>query len=83
MGDNVSQLKWPDEGVTRAPYRVLSDPEIYAEEQRKIFRGPTWHYLCLEAELPESGSFRTTYIGETPVIVTSPRPGLSSVRRSA
>ena len=75
MGDNVSQLKWPDEGVTRAPYRVLADPEIYAEEQRKIFRGPTWHYLCMEAELPEAGSFRTTYIGETPVIVTRDKDG--------
>ncbi len=66
---------WPSEGVTRAPYRVLADPEIYAEEQQKIFRGPTWHYLCLDAELPEPGTFRTTHIGETPVIVTRDKDG--------
>src|SRR5262245_48918999 len=62
-------LQWPAEGVARAPYRVMSDPEIYRLEQDKIFRGPVWNFLCLEAELPEPGSFRTAYIGETPVIV--------------
>jgi phenylpropionate dioxygenase-like ring-hydroxylating dioxygenase large terminal subunit len=62
-------LQWPAEGVTRSPYRVMSDPEIYALEQERIFRGPVWNYLCLEAELPQPGSFRTTYIGDTPILV--------------
>ncbi len=61
-------LSWPAEGVTRSPYRVMSDPEIYALEQERIFRGPVWNYLCLEAELRKPGSFRTTYIGDTPII---------------
>ncbi len=52
-------LKGTAEGVSRAPYLVMSDPEIYAREQVRIFRGPVWNYLCLEAELPEPGSFRT------------------------
>ncbi len=66
---------WPAEGITRAPYQVMSDPAIYAEEQKRIFRGPVWNYLCLEAELPEHGSFRTTYIGDTPVVVTRDKDG--------
>src|SRR5690606_26021399 len=45
------------------------DPDIYAAEQQHIFRGPRWNYLCLEAELPEVGSYRTTFAGETPVVV--------------
>jgi anthranilate 1,2-dioxygenase large subunit len=68
-------LEWPAAGVSRSPYRVMSDPEIYAEEQRRIFRGPTWNYLCLEAEIPHPGNFRTTFIGETPVIVTRDKDG--------
>jgi anthranilate 1,2-dioxygenase large subunit len=68
--DQRPLLEWPSEGVTRAPYRVMSDPDIYAQEQQQIFRGPVWNYLCLEAEIPEHGCFRTTQVGDTPVIVT-------------
>ena len=71
----MSYFEWPAEDVTRAPCRVMSDPEIYAQEQTRIFRGPTWSYLCLEAELPEAGSFRTTWVGDTPVLVTRDRDG--------
>jgi anthranilate 1,2-dioxygenase large subunit len=61
-------LEWPAGGLTRAPFRVMSDPEIYTQEQQRIFRGPVWNYLCLEAEITEPGSYRTAYIGDTPVI---------------
>src|SRR5437868_13791511 len=44
---------WPAEGATRVPYWVYQDAEVYGEEQRRIFHGPTWNYLCLEAELAE------------------------------
>ena len=61
---------WPAQGYTRAPYWVYTDPAIYALEQAKIFRGPTWHYVGLEAEVPEVGSFKTTSIGEQSVVLT-------------
>ncbi|MBP8149901.1 MAG: hypothetical protein KAY21_09310 [Limnohabitans sp.] len=53
---------WPAEGYTRAPYWVYTDPDIYAQEQVKIFRGKTWNYLGLEAEVPEVGSFTTAAV---------------------
>lgn len=68
-------LAWPPEDVTRAPYRVMSDAEIYRIERERIFRGPVWHYLCLEAEIPEAGSCRATHVGETPVIVARNKDG--------
>jgi len=58
------------EGLTRIPYALFQRPDIYAREQAAIFRGPNWHFLCLEAELPEIGSYRTTHVGDTPVIVS-------------
>jgi anthranilate 1,2-dioxygenase large subunit/terephthalate 1,2-dioxygenase oxygenase component alpha subunit len=58
-----------EEDVTRIPYWVYQDAAVYQAEQGKVFGGPTWSYLCLEAEIPKSGDFRTTFIGEMPVIV--------------
>jgi len=51
-------LEWPQGRLTRAPFRVMSDPEIYAQEQARIFRGPIWNYLCLEAEIADPASYR-------------------------
>jgi anthranilate 1,2-dioxygenase large subunit/terephthalate 1,2-dioxygenase oxygenase component alpha subunit len=61
---------WPAEGVTRVPYWVYQDEDVYKEEQARIFRGPTWSYLCLEAELPGPKSYLTTFVGDMPVVVT-------------
>ena len=61
---------WPSEGATRVPYWVYQDEDLYREEQSKIWRGDTWNYLCLEAELPGPKSFITTFVGDMPVVVT-------------
>ena len=68
-------LHWPEGGSTRVPYRVFSDEEIYALEQEKIFRGPVWNFLCMEFDVAEPGDFKTTFVGETPIIVTRDRDG--------
>lgn len=60
---------WPTEGLTKVPYSVYADRAIYEQEQETIFRGRAWHYLCLEAEIPDNGDYKTTRIGDTPVIV--------------
>jgi len=69
------QRSWPAEGATRVPYWVYQDEDIYREEQRRIFHGPTWNYLCLEAELPDPGSYITTFVGEMPVVVARGKQG--------
>ena len=68
-------LRWPAGGATRVPYRVFSDPAIYRMEQEKIFRGPIWHYLCLTVEVKNPGDIRTSWIGDTPIIVTRDENG--------
>jgi phenylpropionate dioxygenase-like ring-hydroxylating dioxygenase large terminal subunit len=62
--------EWPAEGVTRIPYWVFSDAEVLAQEFKNIHRGRTWNFLCLEAEVPNPGDFKTTFVGDMPVIVT-------------
>src|SRR5437870_164415 len=61
---------WPAEGITRVPYWVYQDEDIYAREQERIYRGATWNFLGLEAELPDPGDFKTTFVGEMPVVVS-------------
>ncbi len=67
---------WPAEGITRVPYWVYQDEDIYAREQERIFRGATWNFLGLEAELPDPGDFKTTFVGEMPVVVTRDAKGV-------
>ena len=38
-------FSWPEPGVTRVPFRLFSDPDIYDLEQQRIFRGKVWNYL--------------------------------------
>jgi salicylate 5-hydroxylase large subunit len=67
--------RWPDQGIGRVPYWVYTDPELYAVEQERIFRGPSWSYVALEAEIARPGDFVRTSVGDTPVIVTRGRDG--------
>jgi phenylpropionate dioxygenase-like ring-hydroxylating dioxygenase large terminal subunit len=66
---------WPGEGVSRAPYWVFNDPAIYEREQARIFRGRAWHYVGLGVEVPEPGCYKTTRIGDAPVILTRDEEG--------
>jgi len=66
---------WPAEGITRVPYWVYQDEAVYAREQERIFRGATWNFLGLEAELPDAGDFKTTFVGDMPVVVTRDEAG--------
>ena len=68
-------LAWPTEGVSRVPFRVFSDPEIYAMEQARIFRGPVWNFLCMEIDVAKAGDIRTAWVGETPIVVTRDHDG--------
>jgi salicylate 5-hydroxylase large subunit len=61
---------WPSAGNSKIPYWVYSDPDIYAQELEKIFYGPHWSYVGLEAEIPSVGDFKTSMIGERPLIMT-------------
>lgn len=67
---------WPVEGLARVPYWVYQDPGVYLAEQRRIFEGPVWNYVCLESEIPGPGDFRTTHVGEMPVIVVRGEDGV-------
>src|SRR5262252_1681876 len=66
----IRGVPWPSNGLTEVPFRVYTDPEQYRLEQERIFKGPTWSFLCLAAEIAKPGDYVATTIGETAVIVT-------------
>jgi anthranilate 1,2-dioxygenase large subunit/terephthalate 1,2-dioxygenase oxygenase component alpha subunit len=61
--------EWPEGTLTRVPFWIYHSPEIYALEQQRIYEGPVWNFLCLEAEVAKPGDYRATFVGSMPVIV--------------
>jgi phenylpropionate dioxygenase-like ring-hydroxylating dioxygenase large terminal subunit len=67
---NVSELVTAA-GVSR---RIYVDEAIYRTELEKIFDS-TWVYVAHASEIPQPGDYKTTQIGETPVIVSREQDG--------
>jgi phenylpropionate dioxygenase-like ring-hydroxylating dioxygenase large terminal subunit len=66
---------WPGATLARVPYWVYQDEANYGAELRRIFEGPVWNYVCLESDLGRPGEYRTTFVGEMPVIVVRGKDG--------
>ncbi|MET7992136.1 Rieske 2Fe-2S domain-containing protein [Amycolatopsis sp. NPDC005232] len=60
---------------TSTPYRWFTDPDIYAREQERIFRGATWSFLGMAVEIPNTGDYKSTFVGDTPVVMTRTKSG--------
>ncbi|MGE0315240.1 MAG: Rieske 2Fe-2S domain-containing protein [Lautropia sp.] len=70
-----ASVRWERDDYSRVPFSLYHDPAIYAQEMDRIFRGPVWCYLGLEAEVPDPGDFRTTWVGDTQVVVSRAKDG--------
>jgi anthranilate 1,2-dioxygenase large subunit len=69
------KIDWPRNDYSRVPFWLHHDEQLYEVEMERIFRGPVWNYLCLEAEIRKPGDFRTTWVGDTPVVVSRDKDG--------
>ena len=68
-------VEWPSAGVSRVPFGIYTDQEIYQQEQEKIFRGDAWHFVGLALEIPNTGDYRANFIGDTPVFAVRDAQG--------
>ena len=66
---------WPNNGLTHVPYGLYNDGEVYARERERLFMGPTWNVLGLECEVPSPGDYKTTHVGDVPVVLVRDRAG--------
>jgi anthranilate 1,2-dioxygenase large subunit len=64
--------------VYEVDHRIYIDEEIYRQEQSNIF-GRLWVLVGLEVEIPNPGDFKTTHVGEVPVIVARDEKGVIRV----
>ncbi|HML11516.1 MAG TPA: aromatic ring-hydroxylating dioxygenase subunit alpha [Stellaceae bacterium] len=67
--------RWPEAGESRVPNWIYTDPEIFAREQERIFEGPNWLYVCLEAEIPNPGDFTRSRLGAREVVAVRGQDG--------
>ncbi|WP_372801683.1 FAD-dependent oxidoreductase [Paracoccus seriniphilus] len=66
---------WPAAGLERVPDWAYTSQEIYDREVERIFHGPTWNYVGLDAEVPNAGDFVRSYVGPTPVVMVRDEEG--------
>ena len=58
----------------RADGSIYSNPDLYTMEMDRIFMH-NWIWVAHRSDLPDPGSFITTFIGQHPVIVSRDRKG--------
>jgi len=65
---------WSDD-VRVVPKAAFASEELYQLELERIFLGPIWHALAHIAEIPNPGDFKSTYLGETPILLVHQKDG--------
>ena len=68
-------VQWPSSNTSRVPYTVFTDPELFKQEQKEIFLGPNWNFVAMELEIPNKGDYKSTFVGDTPVVVVRDEEG--------
>ena len=75
MSQQTAGVVWPVTDGTRVPFEIYTSQDVFDREQERIFRGPLWNYVALEAEIPAPGDFKTSFVGDTPVVVSRAQDG--------
>jgi anthranilate 1,2-dioxygenase large subunit len=61
-------IQWVRNDYSRIPNSVYHDRQLYELEMNRVFQGAAWLFMGFEAEVPNVNDFRTTILGEIPVI---------------
>lgn len=66
-------VRWPNPGTSRIPYWAYTDPSLYQRELERLFYGPHWNYIGLAIEIPKTGDYKLSWVGERQVIMVRDR----------
>jgi salicylate 5-hydroxylase large subunit len=64
---------WGDAPTSRAPGWVYTDQGVYQRELEQLFYKNHWCYVGLECEIPKTGDYKRTQIGERSVVMVRER----------
>ena len=75
----LAECKWPDDALHYIPDWVYTSQAVYDLEIERIFRGKSWNFVALEAEIPATGDYKRSYVGPVPVVVSRADDGSINV----
>jgi salicylate 5-hydroxylase large subunit len=65
--------RWDQSGSSRIPFWAYTDAQLYQQELQKIFYGAHWCYVGLEVEIPNTGDYKLSHVGERQVLMVRDR----------
>ena len=65
--------RWHQAASSRVPFWAYTDAQLYAQELDKIFYGGHWCYVGLEVEIPNTGDYKLSHVGERQVLMVRDR----------
>jgi len=71
----ADRYAWPADGEHAIPDWVYTSQSVYDREIERIFKGRTWNFVALEAEIPAPGDYKRSYVGPVPVVVSRAEDG--------
>ena len=78
MPSNHEPSDWQQPGSSRIPFWVYTDAQLYSQELDKIFYGAHWSYVGLQVEIPNTGDYKLSHVGERQVLMVRDRKKLGS-----
>jgi anthranilate 1,2-dioxygenase large subunit len=75
----LADCVWPNDDLHYIPDWVYTSHAVYDREVERIFHGRTWNFVALEAELPNTGDYKRSFVGPTPVVVARAEDGSVNV----
>jgi salicylate 5-hydroxylase large subunit len=69
VDNSTVRISWHPDGVSRVPYEAYSAASLYRRELERFFYRGHWCYVGLEADIPQPGDFKRSWIGERSVIM--------------
>ena len=73
MSLNLESTRWQQATSSRVPFWVYTDAPLYQQELSKIFYGAHWCYVGLEVEIPSTGDYKLSQVGERQVLMVRDR----------
>ncbi|MEJ6023841.1 aromatic ring-hydroxylating dioxygenase subunit alpha [Ramlibacter sp. PS4R-6] len=73
MNAPATLSRWNRPESSRVPFWAYTDTQLYQRELEKIFYGDHWSYVGLAIEIPNTGDFKLTWVGERQVILVRDR----------